>query len=160
MDDFAAQCVPHYQMVYRFVLSLSGDRQTAEDVTQETFERAFRSYGKFSGRCAVSTWLCQIAKNAYFAHVRKERRYVLTDEQPDAPAAEENPWEKERALATHRALHKMREPYKEVLTLRVFGELDYAEIAALFEKSESWARVTFYRAKVMLREMMEVNSDE
>ena len=84
---------------------------------------------------------------------------MLTDEPPEFPAAE-NLWEKERALATHRALHKMREPYKEVLTLRVFGELGYAEIAALFEKSESWARVTFYRAKVMLREMMEVDLDE
>jgi RNA polymerase sigma-70 factor (ECF subfamily) len=147
-------------MVFRFVLSLSGDRQIAEDVTQETFERAFRSYGKFSGRCAVSTWLCQIAKNAYFAHSRREKRYVFTDEPPTAPAPDGVLWEKERALQTHRALHKMREPYKEVLTLRVFGELDYAEIAALFEKSESWARVTFYRAKGMLREMMEVDSDE
>ncbi len=147
-------------MVFRFVFSLSGDRQIAEDVTQETFERAFRSFGKFSGRCAVSTWLCQIAKNAYFARVRKEKRYVLTDEVPDAPAADQNLWEKEQALQTHRALHKMREPYKEVLTLRVFGELDYAEIAALFQKSESWARVTFYRAKGMLREMMEEDSDE
>ena len=160
MDDFAAQCVPHYQMVYRFVLSLSGDRQIAEDVTQETFERAFKSYGKFSGRCAVSTWLCQIAKNAYFAHVRKERRFVPADGQAEPPAADRNLWEKERALQTHRALHRMKEPYKEVLTLRVFGELDYAEIAALFQKSESWARVTFYRAKGMLREMMEVESDE
>ena len=160
MDDFAAQCVPHYQMVFRFVFSLSGDRQIAEDVTQETFEHAFRSYGKFSGRCAVSTWLCQIAKNAYFAHRRKEKRYVFMDEPSAAPVFDGELWEKERALATHRALHNMREPYKEVLTLRVFGELDYAEIAALFGKSESWARVTFYRAKGMLREMMEVDSDE
>lgn len=160
MDDFATQCVPHYQMVYRFVLSLSGDRWVAEEVTQETFERAFRSYGRFKGKCAVSTWLCQIAKNSYFAHVRREKKYVATDEFPDASIADENLWTKEMALKTHHVLHRMREPYKEVLTLRVFGELEYAEIAALFEKSESWARVTFYRGKLMLREMMEVKFGE
>ncbi len=159
MEDFAAQCAAHYQHVYRFALSLSRDARIAEDITQETFVRAFRGYARFERRCSVYTWLCQIAKNTYFAHVRKEEPYVTEVCLPELTAEgtiESIYLEREREIALHQALHRMEEPYKEVLTLRIFGELGYAQIAALFQKSESWARVTFYRAKEKLRTIMEV----
>lgn len=49
----------------------------------------------------------------------------------------------------------MKEPYKEVFTLRIFGELSFSDIGELFGKSDSWARVTFHRARLMIREKME-----
>lgn len=65
-------------------------------------------------------------------------------------------WEdKETAFLIHRFLHEMDEPYKEVFSLRVFGELDFQKIGSLFGKSDSWARVTFYRAKNQIRKRME-----
>ena len=58
------------------------------------------------------------------------------------------------ALSAHQALHRLPEPYREVFTLKTFCELSSKEIAALFGKSESWARVTAYRAKQMLLDAM------
>ena len=66
----------------------------------------------------------------------------------------------ETAFAIHQFLHSMAEPYKEVFTLRVFGELPYEKIGRLFGKSAGWARVTFYRAKVQISEHMEAMEHE
>ena len=60
--------------------------------------------------------------------------------------------DKETAFQVHKALHKLAEPYKEVFSLRVFGELAFADISSLFGKSESWARVTYHRACKKIRE--------
>lgn len=54
----------------------------------------------------------------------------------------------------------MKDPYKEVFTLRVFGELPFEKIGEIFGKSAGWARVTFYRSKKMIREYLEVIYDE
>lgn len=69
----------------------------------------------------------------------------------EAPSPEDALADSDSAWEIHKALHAMPEPYKEVFTLRVLGELSFARIAELFGKSESWARVTFFRAKTMLR---------
>ena len=58
--------------------------------------------------------------------------------------------DKEQLLAVHRVLHALEEPYKEVFSLRIFGELSYKEIGELFGKKDSWARVIFFRAKDMI----------
>ena len=63
--------------------------------------------------------------------------------------------EKETAYAIHQILHRLKEPYKEVFWLRTFGELSFAQIGALFGKTESWARVTYYRAKIMIKEELQ-----
>ena len=102
-------------------------------------------------------WLCQIAKNAYYTHARKQRRQVPDAALPERAATgdlEAALADREEALQVHRALHTLAEPYKEVFTLRLFGELPFAQIALLFGKTESWARVTFYRAKQLVRDRM------
>ena len=63
--------------------------------------------------------------------------------------------DQELAFQIHQYLHQMKEPYKEVFLLRVFGELSFEKIGILFGKSASWARVTYYRAKVQIHEYME-----
>ena len=68
------------------------------------------------------------------------------------PALDVDPDDRDGVLRIHRALHDLAELYKEVFTLRTLGELRYSEIGALFGRSENWARVTYYRAKVRLRE--------
>lgn len=68
--------------------------------------------------------------------------------------------DEESAFCIHQFLHQMKEPYKEVFTLRVFGELPFEKIAALFNKSPGWARVVFYRAKVQIKEYMEALESE
>lgn len=61
----------------------------------------------------------------------------------------------EATFRIHRILHQMAEPYKEVFQLRVFGELSFLKIGQIFGKSESWARVTYYRAKNKIKDRLE-----
>ncbi|MCR5404597.1 MAG: hypothetical protein K6E91_12380 [Butyrivibrio sp.] len=63
--------------------------------------------------------------------------------------------DEQEALRIHRGLHELQEPYKEVFMLRVFGELSFSKIANLFGKSESWAKMTFYRAKAKIVSKLE-----
>jgi len=142
--------------VYKYLLALCGDPALAEEFTQETFYRAIQSSGTFRGTCKLSVWLCQIGKNLYLSHLRQERhrRPLPADEtqQQGLPDPEEALLRRDTAMALHRLLHALPEPYKEVFSLRTLGELSFAQIGELFGRSESWARVTYHRAKLKLKE--------
>ena len=149
--------------VYLFLLRLSGSEDLAEELTQETFSRAFAHLDSFRGTCKLSVWLCQIAKNVYYTWYGRQKRQIPRTDDGDGPVvrlvAPDNT-EKEVIDALtgrelHKILHRMPEPYKEVFMLRVFGELKFKEIAEIFEKTESWARVSYYRAKEMIRSRIE-----
>lgn len=154
MEDFDEVYRACFGEIYRFALALCRDPSLAEELTQETFFKALKAIDSFSGNCSLTTWLCQIAKNEYFSYRRKNR--VQADELPiELPSdedVEQRFADRETALAVHEALHRLREPYKEVFSLRTFAELPFAQIGLLFGKTESWARVTYYRAKVLLKE--------
>ena len=157
MEDFDQIYADYYSEVYKFVLSLCQNHSLAEEITQESFFKALKSIDSFNGNCKISTWLCKIARNTLFSYTKKHNRQV--DYPLDAILSDENIEEqfadKEIAYAIHKVLHKLNEPYKEVFWLRIFGELSFAQIGALFEKTESWARVTYYRAKIMIKEELQ-----
>ena len=156
MTEFERIYEQYFREVYAFVLSLSRDEKLAEEITQETFFKALKGMDRFQGQCKMSVWLCQIAKNTYFTHHSKQKRYA-TDELQDRPGemvVEKLMEKKEEAFRVHKALHALDDPYKEVFTLRIFGELSFREISELFGKTESWGRVTFYRAKQKLQDVL------
>lgn len=140
----------HYRAVHSYVLSLTHNPAAAEDITQDAFLRYAKSAHKFRGECSEVTRLCGIAKNLWIDQCRREKRLSPLSHQ-DSPAPgpdlEEALADASDALRIHQILHTLPEPYKEVFTLRVFGELPFGQIAQLFGKTESWARVTYYRAK-------------
>ena len=154
MEDFDKIYADYYSEVYKFVLTLCQNPTLAEEITQESFFKALKSIDSFNGNCKLSTWLCKIARNTFYSYTKKHNRQV--DYPLDAILSDENIEEqfadKEIAYAIHKVLHKLNEPYKEVFWLRIFGELSFAQVGALFEKTESWARVTYYRAKIMIKE--------
>ena len=148
----------YFRDVYRYALSLCRNETLAEEITQETFYKALGGLDSFDGKGKVSVWLCQIAKNTYISMCRKDKHLdpdADIDMLPGIGDIEERFLDRETAFAIHKALHALEEPYKEVFWLKTFGELSYEKIGELFEKSESWARVTYYRAKMMIREDME-----
>jgi len=150
----------HFVSVYRYVLSLSRNQHIAEEITQETFFKALKHAEQFRGECRLPVWLCQIAKNTYLGYLDKEKKLIPSEEMltptcSDEKGLEQGFVEKETARRLHQFIHDMDEPYKEVFSLRTFSELSFAEIGALFGKSESWARVTYHRAKLKLKEAME-----
>lgn len=157
MPDFDNIYTEHFSSVYKYVLSLCRNNTIAEEITQETFFKAMRNIDRFNGSCKLYVWLCQIAKNTYFSFAAKQKRIVseadteYPDEVLDLEAA---CLDKEDARKLHILLHDLREPYKEVFTLRIFGELPFSQIGELFGKTDSWARLIFYRAKKQLQEAM------
>ena len=156
MDDFEDIYREYFGGVYRFALGLCRDEALAEEITQETFFRAMENLDGFRGQCSVFVWLCQIAKNYYYGLLRKRKRRPEIEAAEDAGADVEHGFlEQDEARRLHRLLHELKEPYKEVFSLRVFGELPFAQIGELFGKSDSWARLVFYRAKNELRRKMD-----
>lgn len=157
MVDFGEIYLEYFSDVYKYVLSLCVDENLAEEITQDTFFKAMQQIDKFNGSCKLYVWLCQIAKNTYFTHYKKRKR-IVSDLETDIPNTlydlESDYLDKDTARRLHIELHKLKEPYKEVFTLRVFGELPFSQIGELFEKTDSWARVVFYRAKKQLQEVM------
>ena len=144
----------YFRDVYTFMLSLSHNESIAEEITQETFYKALQNIDQYKAECKMSVWLCQIAKNTYFTYLEKQKRlHPALTEQQDDKSVEQQFLKKEKAFYLHKLLHRLDEPYKEVFTLRVFGELPFAEISQLFGKTESWARVTFHRAKQKIQKM-------
>lgn len=156
MREFEMVYRAHYRMVYQYALSLTQKESVAEDLVQEAFLRYCRSIDKFRGECSETSWLCGIVKNLWFDRMRKEKRLEpLAGERADSKDMVKELEDKETAQWIHKALHELPEPYKEVFSLRVFGELSFAQIASLFQRSESWARVTYSRAKVKISERLD-----
>ena len=147
----------YFKDVYLFTLGLSKDEHVAEDITSETFMKAIKDIGNFKGDCDIRVWLCQIAKNAYISYLRKNKKQVSVEsipEQKDDMDVERIVFSSVEAMKVHKILHKLEEPYKEVFSLRVFGELSFKEIADVFGKTDNWACVTFHRAKKMMMKEM------
>lgn len=151
----------YFDIVYRYIRSVSRDGSLAEEVTQETFFKALKKADQFRGDCDVRVWLCQIAKNTLYDHLKKQKKQLLGDEKLEKAESaggellEEKLAQRSQAMEIHKVLHRLSEPYKEVFSLRTFGELTFREIGMLFGKSENWARVTYYRARVKIREELE-----
>ena len=151
----------YFTVVYRYLLSLSHNTHIAEELTQETFFKALEKIDQFRGDCDVRVWLCQIAKNTLYDHLKKQKKQLLGDEKLEKAESaggellEEKLAQRSQAMEIHKVLHRLSEPYKEVFSLRTFGELNFREIGMLFGKSENWARVTYYRARVKIREELE-----
>ena len=151
----------YFDIVYRYIRSISQDGSLAEEVTQETFFKALKKADQFRGDCDVRVWLCQIAKNTLYDHLKKQEKQLLGDEKLEkiesagGELLEEKLAQRSQAMEIHKVLHRLSEPYKEVFSLRTLGELTFREIGMLFGKSENWARVTYYRARVKIREELE-----
>lgn len=154
MKDFDEIYHLYFDDVYKYVLTLSRNDTIAEEITQETFFKALKNIEHFNGSCKIYVWLCQIAKNTYFTFYQKEKKNSkksVTDFE-EAYNFEVKLIDKEEAFSIHKVLHSMDEPYKEVFTLRTFGELSFSKIGELFGKTDVWARVTYHRAKIKIQE--------
>ena len=149
-----------YMKVFSYVMTLAKDRNDAEEITQETFFRAISTDKAFKGESESFTWLCAIAKNIFTDEKRRVSRQdeELNEELPDTnKGIEEKLTDRDQSLKIHLILHQLEELYKEVFQLRIFGELSFAEIGSIFGKTETWARVTYHRARLKIKERMDEN---
>ena len=161
--DFESVYNEYFKDVYRCLRALGADEPLAEELTQETFFKALKALDRFDGSKNIRAWLFTIARNAFYSYYRGRKRLAEAEppERPSpAPEPEEALADREQAAMIHRCLHEMAEPYKEVFTLRVLGELSFEQIGSLFGKSAGWARVVYYRARREIREYLEGSEHE
>jgi RNA polymerase sigma factor (sigma-70 family) len=145
----------YFKSVYLFTLKLTDDSYLAEDITSETFLKAMTKVDEFEGRCDIRVWLCQIAKNIFLNRIR-DKKYVNVPideiELADDIDIDKEVIDRCDAVRLYKRLHILKEPYKEVFFLRIFCDMDFKQIAVIFEKTPDWACVTYYRARKMLSE--------
>lgn len=155
VNDFEEIYEKYFKDVYKYILSLSRNVDIAEEITQETFYKALKSIDDFKGQSSLYVWLCQIGKNSYFTYLKKkDNRLINIDQIEELPydGFENSILMAQDLFELHKLIHKLDEPYKEVFMLRYFGELAFSKIGELFNKTESWARVTYHRARLKLKE--------
>lgn len=153
--------IQYSDIVKTYLMRLCRNKELACELTQETFYQAMKNIARFDGKSSVSTWLCSIAKHLYYDALRRQKPVMqLPENLPSQEDFTEQIIQKDQAMIAHRMLHMLDEPYREVFTLKTFCDLSHAQIAELFGKSESWSRVTYYRARQMLQEAMKENNNE
>lgn len=157
MTDFEMLFNESREFIFKYLMKMTRDISISEELTQETFFRAYMNYASLRNKEKASVWLCQIAKNTYFVWYNEQKKKDTFDNLEtvnDGKNIEDVFIQKELSQKALICLHELEEPYKEVFMLSVFGGFSLKDISSIFEKSESWARVTFYRAKQKLLERM------
>ena len=142
----------YFRDVYLYLRSLGADPELAEETTQEAFAKAMQSLHHFDGSKDIRAWLFVIARNTLYRTLQKAKRHTPLPEEESLADMCLSDRQTDRV--------EMKEPYKEVFTLRVFGELPFEEIGSLFGRSAGWARVTYHRARGKLIKEMEGSDHE
>lgn len=153
----------YYMRIYSYAMTLAKKQYIAEEITQETFYKAFTAKNTFRGEADIMTWLCAIAKNLFFDEMRRQSKNaeMVADTDADSGINIEREMEhKDASYRIHLALNELEEPYRKVFELRIYGELSFRDIGILCEKTENWARVTYHRAKLKLQERMGIHETE
>ena len=163
MKDVGKLYEEYFQTVYKYLYVLSGNADLSEDLTQETFYQAVKSFKEFRGDCKVSVWLCQIAKHLWYKEAKRRSLYKpepleeIMDTLASGEETEKEMLEREEKKILYERIEKLEEKTREVMRLRLSGDLSFREIGEILGRTENWARVTFYRGK---QKIMEVETNE
>lgn len=158
MTEFETVYRTYFRDVELYLRAICKDESLAEELTEQVFFQALKALPKFRGDCDVRTWLCAMGRNCYLSHLRKTKGTEQIDELqiPDPrKSIEEQIIDRSQAMTIHRLLHDLPEPYKEVFSLRIFGQLSFEDIGSLFGRTANWACVTYHRARRKIQEQME-----
>lgn len=156
MEDMEQVYLSYAQTVYKYLFYLTSDEHLSEELTQETFYQASKTINDFRGECKVSVWLCQIAKYLWYKQLEKQSKVTNIQYEeallnfPSRQNVENDILKNNDKIELFRMIHTLDVKSKEVVYLRLTGELSFAEIGDILNQSETWARVTFYRAKKKL----------
>lgn len=158
MKEFETIYKTYFRDVELYLRAICHEETLAEELTEQAFFQAMKALPEFRGDCDIRTWLCSIGRNCYLSHLRRNRPTEDIQELqiPDPRRSmEEQVFDKDQAMTIHRILHDLPEPYKEVFSLRIFGQLSFGDIGNLFGRTANWACVTYHRARQKIRDQME-----
>ena len=161
MKDIEEIYKKYASYVRNYVWGLCKNPDIADDITAEVFCKAIENIDSFTGG-RIQTWLCAIARNTYIDYVKKAeyKNHHLSEEMEEriedkGETVEELFLRKNERVSLYKQIQRLDAEMKDVVYLRIFGELSFKEIAGILGKSENWARVTFYRSKNKLKGWME-----
>lgn len=161
---FEAVIEPCYENVYRFILSQTNDQELAQDLTQNTFEKAWLKLEQLQDTAAALGWLLSIAsseKNLYFRAQSTDKRSLFKETPYDGSELELIDLEsnvldaillKESGMEAIKALYQVEGDFREVVRLRIIEDLDYKEIAEILDMKEGTVRTRYRRGLICLRE--------
>lgn len=156
MQDMKKIYEEYCEVVNKYLFCLTKNYDIAEELTQETFYRAVKKISTYKGECKISVWLCQIAKNLWYDQCRKNKKIININYDlinvEDGNRVEEQVISNDEKLKLYKKMQTLDEKTREVIYLRITGELSFKEIGDILNKSENWARVTFYRGKSKLKD--------
>ena len=164
MKDIEEIYKQYFEVVNKYLFCLTHNDNLAEELTQETFYRAVKKIGSFKGDCKIQVWLCQIAKNLWYDEIKKNKRYKsIEGDELELVAIEDTEkvaMQNASKLELFKEMQTLDNQTKEVMYLRLTGDLSFKEIADILNKTENWARVTFYRGKQKILKEVEKNGRE
>ena len=161
-QDFEKLYREYFARVYSFLLKLSRNESVSEELTQETFFQAYLSIHRFKGESDVFTWLASIAKHVYFKYMKKQKMSVedsyvglMTCAYLENSDPESELDRRELVRAVRRVVAGMPEKHRNVVLLRAYAGMSYAEIARSLKISENSAKVIYFRARKKSTEELE-----
>ena len=156
MQDMEQIYKQYFETVNKYLFCLTHNSDISEELTQETFYRAVKKINTFKGDCKISVWLCQIAKNLWYDELKKNKKIENIGDEMYSIQTKEKIEDKlvfnESKIELYKKIQKLDKQTREVIYLRITGELSFKEIGDILNKTENWARVTFYRGKQKLKE--------
>lgn len=156
MQDIEKIYEEYFDTVNKYLFCLTHNNDISEELTQETFYRAVKKIDTYKGECKISVWLCQIAKNLWYDECRKKKKDALNYETlfniKELTNLEDDIILNEEKISIYKKMQSLDNKTREVIYLRITGELSFKEIGIVMNKTENWARVTYYRGKNKLKE--------
>jgi len=158
MQDIEKIYEEYFETVNKYLFCLTHNNDVAEELTQETFYKAVKKINTYKAECKMSVWLCQIAKNLWYDECRKNKKVINTNESDlinvqALDTIEEQVVSNDEKILLYKKMQTLDEKTREIMYLRITGELSFKEIGIILNKTENWARVTFYRGKNQLKEV-------
>ena len=161
MADLESIYRQYSDTVFRFLMSKTGSVELAEELTQETFYQAVKSIDRYDGSSRITSWLCGIAQNVLYAHLRARQKDPLPlEDVPEQPvvSTEDLVVTRDETRAILEAIRELPDPGGEIMRMRIFGGLSFKQIGAILGRTEVWARVNYYRVKQSV--IKELNRDD
>ena len=158
MQDIEKIYEEYFETVNKYLFCLTHNNDISEELTQETFYKAVKRINTYKGECKMSVWLCQIAKNLWNDQCRKNKKILNTTDIDlsnieSQDKVEEEVVSNDEKVSLYKKMQLLDDKTREVMYLRITGELSFKEIGVIMNKTENWARVTFYRGKSKLKEV-------
>jgi len=158
MQDIEKIYEEYFETVNKYLFCLTRNNDVSEELTQETFCKAVKKIDTYKGECKMSVWLCQIAKNLWYDECRKNKKIIDAEENEvlniqGLNTTEGQVIENEEKILLYKKMQTLDDRTREVIYLRITGELSFKEIGIILNRTENWARVTFYRGKNQLKEV-------